>query len=75
MSRDPRVDPRAGDILVGQLPGSTSGRTTTRHVLGVYGDFVSCARRPDLRETWRNTIDRWREWACTATILHTAETP
>lgn len=69
MSRDPRVEPRAGDVL-------ESKRHDT-HVVREMHRFkvkqVSCGvvyYSMNGSETLRTTIANWRIWRSTATIIH-----
>ena len=67
MSRDPRVDPRPGDVL--------EKNSLSRTVLDVRGMDIVWGRRDSTSKPNIAWISTWREWARTATILHTAEAP
>ena len=67
MSRDPRVDPRPGDVL--------TKNSLSRRVVRTYAGNIYWRRdgaESAIRCAW---ISTWMEWARTATILHTAEVP
>ena len=73
MSRDPRVDPRPGDVLAKDGHNPRRVATLIHNVSGyAHALLWQRSRNHQLR---RCTIDHWRSWARNATILHTAEVP
>lgn len=70
--RDPRVDPRAGDVV---RNSSTHGHKETRIVEFVDDTHVvakwSCTCGAESSERWK--IQKWRRNFATATIIHVAE--
>lgn len=78
MSRDPRVDPRATDVLQWvDLEAGVQHGTHTYTVRARYPRHVHASHRwPDGVETHGHYwLYEWRAIARTATILHTAEAP
>lgn len=74
--RDPRIDPKAGDVVVGQLgeKNTVNYVDKCRWVSG--GAWVGVTRhRPwggSIRK-WVKTITHWRRWAKEGEVLHAAD--
>jgi hypothetical protein len=78
MIRDPRVDPKGGDVL----DGLNGGRSETRRVLsgGIGGSSVLYTRGRSADPTCKYTVSlrrlaEWRRWARKADVLHAADPP
>lgn len=72
MSRDPRVDPRPGDVL----SGLNGGRSERRTVIERTPLFVLYTRGRRVSAKWTSSIrslDEWRTWARKADVEHVAE--
>jgi hypothetical protein len=78
--RDPRVDPKPGDVLEKKYKGQSRG-SNERTVDEVYDDCVTqpCPRNRRVVYTGDNVcapdigIRSWRRWAAGATVIRCAE--
>ncbi len=68
--RDPRVDPRSGDVLLGAR--SMKARKA-RTVYQVDDDGLVRFQIGGSKSAHWWGIQAWREWAATATVIRTAE--
>lgn len=68
MERDPRNDPRAGDVL--SKPG---GNGPLRREVTSRSGYTVCYRRNGHRRSRSCWITSWQEWARGATVDQTAE--
>lgn len=69
--RDPRVDPRAGDVFVKGSGRAEITRATGMSLVFTFeGRFSDCIPMKAWNEEW---VPSFREWAKDATVIHRAE--
>lgn len=72
-NRDPRVDPRPGDVISREIPTAKQG-VIIRDVHRAHGLFVHFSQDNGFtsRPRWTNIYD-WKRWAKKAEVLEVSE--